>query len=468
MAPSAVEAAAHVAETRTDGSSEEPPIVGSAGLVHSLLVRRPPWMDGAAGAGLGVGPRADLALFGAPAAFAEPVVVGRPNPVDRGRVLERIAGVLDRNWQTNHGPLVTELEDRLSALLGVQHCITVASGTSGLQLVAQALGLRGEVIVPSFTFVATAHALMATGLRPVFCDIDPVTHCLDPAAVQAAIGPATTGILGVHLWGNAAPVAELEDIAERHGLALYFDAAHALGSWAGRRPIGAAGSAEVFSLHATKMVSAFEGGLVTTDDDDLARRLRMMSNFGFSDEDQVACFGVNAKMSEAAAAMALTSLEEIDAAMAHNQSNIDTYRDELAGVAGVEVDYVDTPTPHNRQYVVAEIDEAASGIRRDDLVAVLRLENIMARRYFHPGCHRHEPYRSLNDPVDLRLAVTEQVADRVLVLPTGRSVEPEDVRTICSRIRAAVHHAPRVPAALVGVEDPRLPHFWRPGPVLHG
>ena len=229
--------------------------------------------------------KADLAIHGATPAFAEPLHVGRPNIVDRDAFLARVAQVLDNQWLTNNGPLVQEFEARIAAHLGVKHCVAMCNGTIALEIAIRALGLTGEVIVPSWTFVATAHALYWQGITPVFADIDPDTHNLDPDAVRRMITPRTSGIIGVHLWGRAAPVEALQAIADEHGLKLMFDAAHAFGSTHRGQSIGRFGACEVFSFHATKSFNTMEGGAVTTNDDALAETLRLMRNFGFKGYD---------------------------------------------------------------------------------------------------------------------------------------------------------------------------------------
>lgn len=390
----------------------------------------------------------DLALFGGPAAFAETLHVGRPNIGDRGRLLARINDMLDRRWLTNHGPFVAELEERLAALLGVRHCIAMCNGTVALEIAARALDLRGEVIVPAFTFVATAHALQWQEITPVFCDVDPQTHHLDPDRVEAMITPRTTGIVGVHVWGQGCDVYALSEIARRHNLRLMFDAAHAFGcSWQGRM-IGNFGDAEVFSFHATKFFNTFEGGAVTTNDDALAARIRLMQNFGFTGLDSVIYVGTNGKMSEVSAAMGLTGLESLDQFIEVNRCNYQHYYQELAGVAGLRLLRYDEQERNNFQYIVAEIDPEKAGISRDDLVRVLHAENVRARRYFYPGCHRMEPYRSYFPHAGLLLPVTEQLAQRVLILPTGTAVHARDISQISQLIRFAAQHGAEIGARL--------------------
>ena len=224
----------------------------------------------------------DLAIFGGEPAFNEILHVGRPNIGDRKKLIARLNAILDRRWLTNNGPVVQEFEERLAEFLGVRHVITVVNATIGLELVIRALKLTGEVIVPAFTFVATAHALQWQEITPVFSDIDPATHNLDPACIERMLTPRTTGIIGVHVWGRPCDIEALEAIARKHNLALLFDAAHAFGVSHRGRMIGQFGQAEVFSFHATKFFNTFEGGAIATNNDDLAEKLRLMRNFGFS------------------------------------------------------------------------------------------------------------------------------------------------------------------------------------------
>jgi dTDP-4-amino-4,6-dideoxygalactose transaminase len=389
----------------------------------------------------------ELAILGGAPAFPEPVHVGRPNIGDRARLMERIEGVINRRWLTNDGPLVHEFEEAISAMLGVPHCIAMCNGTVALEIAIRAAGLSGEVIVPPFTFVATAHALQWQAIAPVFCDVDPRTHNIDPTRVEELITPRTTGILGVHVWGRPAPVDELTRIAADHGLRLLFDAAHALGCSTGGRMIGGFGTAEVLSFHATKVVNSFEGGAIVTADEEFADVARLMRNHGFADYDQVGHVGTNGKMSEIAAAMGLTSLESREEFVAANRRNYETYSAALQGVDGVELIGYDSAESCNWQYVVIEVDESA-GLSRDELQAVLWAENVLARRYFFPGCHRMEPYRTLFPDVAERLPETERLVQRVLALPTGTSMSTDAVTAVAGLVARAMRDAPRLRAAL--------------------
>jgi dTDP-4-amino-4,6-dideoxygalactose transaminase len=389
-----------------------------------------------------------LAVFGGRPAFAEKLHVGRPNVGDRESFLARVGDMLDRVWLTNDGPFVQELERRIAAYLGVRHCVAMCNGTVALEIAIRALGLTGEVIVPSYTFIATAHALQWQQITPVFADIREDTHCLDPDAVERMITPRTTGIIGVHLWGQACDVDALTEVARRRNLRLMFDAAHAFGCTHKGRLIGNNGDAEVFSFHATKFFNTLEGGAVLTNDDELAKKMRLMRNFGFGGYDDVVYIGTNGKMNEVSAAMGLTNLDNIDAIVDANRRNWLAYRDGLTGLPGVKLFHYSDCERSNYQYVMIEVDDEAARLNRDELVSVFWAENVIARRYFWPGCHRMEPYRSLYPHAGLLLPVTERAAARVLLLPTGTAIGPDAVSAICNILRTALAHAGDVRARL--------------------
>lgn len=396
----------------------------------------------------------ELAIFGGEPAFTETLHIGRPNIGDRARLFERLNDMLDRRWLSNAGPFVQELERKVAAIAGVKHCIAMCNATVALEIAIRALGLSGEVILPSFTFVATAHALQWQQITPVFADVDPVTHTLDPAQVERMITPRTTGIIGVHLWGRGCQVDRLQAIAERRKLRLMFDAAHAFGCTHGGRPIGSFGDAEVFSFHATKFVNAFEGGAVVTNSDELANRIRLMKNFGFRGYDDVGYVGTNGKMSEASAAMGLTSIESMDAFVAQNRANYQRYRDGLRGVPGLRLLPYDERERNNYQYVVLEVNPAQARLTRDQLLALLHAERVLVRRYFYPGAHKMEPYRSYFPHAELLLPHTRRLTGQVLSLPTGTAVDGDTVDAICGLIRFAVARGEEIAARLDAAASP--------------
>jgi dTDP-4-amino-4,6-dideoxygalactose transaminase len=393
----------------------------------------------------------ELAIFGGDPAFDETLHVGRPNIGNRESLLARINNLLDERWLTNNGPYVQEFEKRIADLIGAKHCIAMCNGTVALEIAIRALELTGEVIIPSFTFIATGHALQWQQITPVFCDVNPDTHTIDPNRIEELITPRTSGIIGVHLWGRACDVDALTDIAGRRNLKLIFDAAHAFACSHNEGMIGTFGQAEVFSFHATKLLNTFEGGAVVTNDDKLAKKIRLMNNFGFAGYDNVIYVGTNGKMSEVSAAMGLTGLESLDEFIAVNRRDYHEYARHLMGMRGVRFFEHDENERCNYQYIVLEIDETVTALSRDQLQHILWAENVLARRYFYPGCHRMEPYRSYFPDAGLLLPKTEDLATRVLVLPTGTSVSASDVRTICEIIRLAVENASELKQMLTGL-----------------
>lgn len=388
-----------------------------------------------------------LAILGGPPAFATPRHVGMPTIPDRAALQARIDVILDTRRLTNDGPFVREFERRVAEATGAHDAIAMCNATVAMQVLLRALGLAGEVIMPSFTFIATAHAAAWEGLTPVFVDVDPATHCIDPVRAAAAVGPRTAAIVGVHLWGTCCDVDALSAIAADRGIPLLFDAAHAFGCTSRGRPIGELGQASVLSFHATKAVHTLEGGAVLTNDGGLAEQLRLMRNFGFNGYDNVSCLGTNAKLNEFSAAVGLGSLEQFPALVERNRDNLATYRLTLAGLPGFEFYSYDDCEAQNWHYAVVRVDATRSRLSRDDLAEALLAENILVRRYFTPGCHRSAPYRDALTTTR-HLPVTERLSAEILALPSGTGVSAEDVQTIAERIAAIVGQAGRVRAAL--------------------
>ncbi len=389
-----------------------------------------------------------LAIAGGKPQFAEPLHVGRPNLGDKQRLLKRIEDILDRRWLTNDGPVVRELEQRICEVTGVKHCITMCNATIALEIAIRALDFRGEVIVPSYTFVATAHALQWQEITPVFADIDPKTLNIDPGCLERLITPRTTGIIGVHVWGRPCDTKAIDAFAAKHQLKVMYDAAHAFGCSHDGKMIGNFGECEVLSFHATKFLNSFEGGAIVTNNEELAKKIRLMRNFGFAGFDRVIYLGTNGKMTEVCAAMGLTSLESMDEVVALNKNNYEEYRAQLKDVPGIKVIDYTSPDKRNYHYIVVQVDAAASALDRDELVEVLHAENILARKYFWPGCHRMQPYRALFPNANLLLPNTERYAAEIMVLPTGQCVSSENIKAICEIIQSALKQAGSVKSAL--------------------
>ncbi len=372
--------------------------------------------------------------------FNEPLHVGSPNIGDREVFQKYVEQMFDRHWLTNRGELVQQFEKELAEYLGVKHCISMCNGTVALEIAIRALDMKGEVILPSLTFVATAHALQWQEITPVFCDVDPVSLCIDPKEVEKHITPKTSGILGVHVYCHPCNVRGLQEIADQHNLKLMFDAAHAFGGSCNGKMIGSFGDCEVFSFHATKFFNSFEGGAVATNNDVLAEKIRLMQNFGFLGLDDVGHIGTNGKMTEVCAAMGLANLQSIDHFLEINHRNYNAYASALKTVPGVRMLHccdVDAADPSkakcNRQYVVVEVLEEFP-LRRDELMKRLHDANVLVRRYFWPGCHKMEPYRSLQPNAGMMLPITEAVLERILLLPTGTAVDEKMVAQIADII----------------------------------
>lgn len=339
------------------------------------------------------------------------LLTGRPNVPDEYKLLHHVTKILESRRLTNNGPRVCQLEEIVAAYLGVRHCVAVANATLGLQIAAKALDLTGEVIMPSWTFVATAHAMKWIGLEPIFVDVR--GRHLDPALVEDAITEKTGAIVPVHTFGAPCDIDEFRYISEKHGVPVVYDSAHAFGCSYNGNMIGGLGACEVFSFHATKFFNTFEGGAITTNDSDLAERCRRMRNFGFVDYDIVVEVGINAKMSEIHAAMGLSLLDA--PLVAVNRDNYHRYRENLGELL----------MPHdegsNFWYVVVETDN------RDKVAEELAKIGVLARKYFHPGVHRMPPY----DQREWDLPNTERLARRTLCLPTGPTVSKDDIDEIC-------------------------------------
>jgi dTDP-4-amino-4,6-dideoxygalactose transaminase len=325
--------------------------------------------------------------------------------------------------------------------LGVRNSITICNATIALEIAIKSLGMKGEVIVPSFTFVATAHSLQWQGITPVFCDISFKNHCIDTKKIEKLITSRTTGIIGVHIWGIPCEIDVLKKIANKHNIKLMFDSAHAFGSQYKGQYLGNFGELEVFSFHATKFLNSFEGGVITTNNDELADKLRLMRNFGFKGFDNVIYLGTNGKMTEVCAAMGITSLESISLLIKKNKANYFLYDKYLENIPGIELINYSETEKRNYQYIIIEVNEKILGVSRDILMKILHSENIIARRYFYPGCHNMEPYKSDIDYSSSSLVRTIKVSNRILSLPTGSEIDEIKIKKVCNIIKNVQIHA---------------------------
>lgn len=382
----------------------------------------------------------DLAAFGGTPAFTEPLHVGQLYLPEWSDFEEMFHGIFRRRYFSNHGPLVRELDDRLAQHLGVSNAVSVTNGTVSLMVAAKALDLCGEVIVPAFTFPATAQALNWAGLTPVFCDVDPTTHSLSVELVEPLISEQTCAVLGVHLWGCACDPNNLAGLCDRHDLVLFFDAAHAFDCTYDGRKIGGFGRVESFSFHATMMLNGAEGGCLTTNDDDLANRIRTVRNFHVSESFAKVPLRINGKMSEAQAAMALLCLKGQPSNIFRNRSLYEKYRQRAGNWRSLRMVDIEKGESTNYQYCVFEMEHSAATLKRDQLLNLLRAEKVLARRYFNPGLHRMAPYNSLYPQYRDKLPTTDSLCARLLQLPIGVSMTLELVERVSDLLDFILEH----------------------------
>ena len=366
-------------------------------------------------------------------AFPEGLPFLYPRLPDADVLVEAVRGILESRQLTN-GRIVRELEARAAEYLAVDYCIAVSSCTAGLMLVLRAADLSGNVILPSFTFTATAHGVAWNGLRPVFADVDPDTLTLSPAAAARATGVRASAILATHTFGTPCDVDALGEIAARNGLRLVYDAAHAFGSRHGQVPIGGFGDAEVFSLSPTKVLVAGEGGLIATNDHLLAERCRIGRDYANPGDYDCQFYGLNARMSELHAAVALASLDGLDARLARRTELAERYWSGLRSVPGISWPVVRDGDRSTYKDFTILVEPGEFGISAASLAEALRSEGVQTRRYYAPPVHAQRAYRDVPS-TNGHLAVTERVAERVLTLPLWIDMSEEDVDLVVEAVR---------------------------------
>ncbi|MGH2591805.1 MAG: DegT/DnrJ/EryC1/StrS family aminotransferase [Actinomycetota bacterium] len=360
------------------------------------------------------GARAPAILGGHPL-FAAGLPLARPRVPNAERIAADVGRILASGILTN-GPYVRRLEETMEEYLGVQHCVAVSSCTSGLMLLLRAADLSGDVVLPSFTFAATAHAVAWNGLRPVFADIDPETLTLSPIAASHATGMRTSAILATHLYGAPCDIEGLTELARRSGVRLFFDAAHAFGARHGDDPVGGFGDAEVFSLSPTKPVVASEGGIIATNDDEIAERCRIGRDYANPGDYDCLFVGLNARMSEIHAALALASMEDLDERTLRRNELARRYHEVLGAIPGLDFPRIAEGDVSTFKDFTILVDAEEFGLRADRLAEALAAEGIETRRYYSPPVHRMRAYRSVVH-LNGALAVTDEAAERVLTLP---------------------------------------------------
>ena len=339
--------------------------------------------------------------------------------------MNEISSLWDNHWLTNMGEKHQRLEAALREYLGVQYVTLFTNGHLALEAVLAAFGLTGEVITTPFTFVSTTNAIVRCGLKPVFCDIDPVTYTLDPAKIEALITRETSAIVPVHVYGTLCDVEAIEAIAKKHGLKVIYDAAHAFGVKKDGVSAACFGDAAMFSFHATKVFHTVEGGAVVCRDPAVRERMNRIKNFGVNGPERIVCVGGNAKMSEFHAAMGLCNLRHMPEWLAARREVVERYRRNLAGIPGITVMQDMPGVESNYAYFPVVFDGAK--YTRDEAAARLAEHGIFARKYFYPLTNNNEAYgfHGAETPVALH------ISERVLCLPLYPELAPEDVDLIC-------------------------------------
>lgn len=373
------------------------------------------------------------AILGGRAVFEETIPLTRPTTVGFGAISRELEALLSSGRLTN-GRYVASLERLAADYLEVDEAVAVSCCTSGLMLVLRALDLEGEVILPSFTFAATAHAVVWNGLEPVFVDCDPATYAIDPGCVEAAITPETAAIVATYIFGNPPDMTALEEIARNRDVRLIFDAAHAFGSYYGDRHAGTFGDAEVFSLSPTKPLVAGEGGLVTLRSPELAWRLRIGRDYANPGDYDCQFIGMNARMPEISALLAVKNIERIEDTIRRREEIASRYCELLRFVPGVSFQYVPEYCRSTYKDFSLFIHPLEFGIDRDLLGLALAEERISTRRYFYPPVHLQTAYARWRPTGEDRLPMTMYVAKNVLSIPLYTDMQESEVEGICRAI----------------------------------
>lgn len=342
--------------------------------------------------------------------------------------------IWDRKWLTNNGHYHKELEKALCEYLKVPYISLFTNGTLPLMCALQALRITGEVITTPYSFVATTHSLWWNGIKPVFVDIDPVTGNIDPDKIEAAITPRTTAIMPVHVYGNPCDTQRIQEIADKYGLKVIYDAAHAFGVEMNGESVLNAGDMSTLSFHATKVYNTIEGGALICHDEKTKQRIDYLKNFGFAGETTVVAPGINGKMDEVRSAYGLLNLKQVDAAIEARRQVAVCYREALRDVKGIRVMEDIQGVRHNYAYFPIFIDAGEYGMTRDELYFKMKEKNVLGRRYFYPLISEFSTYRGLESARPENLSVSHRFADSVICLPMYHNLSESDINRIIETI----------------------------------
>ena len=358
------------------------------------------------------------------------ITVTSPLLPDLGEFNELLRQIWDSKWITNNGQFHQRLEKELAEYLGVPYISLFTNGTLPLLTALQALRITGEVITTPYSFVATTHSIWWNGCKPVFVDIDPKTGNMDPDKIEAAITPKTTAIMPVHVYGKPCDTKRIQEIADRYGLKVIYDAAHAFGVKVDGESVLNAGDLSTLSFHATKVFNTIEGGAMVMHDEATKKRIDYLKNFGFAGETTVVGPGINSKMDEMRSAYGLLNLRQVDAAIEARHKVAVRYRDALRGVKGISF-FDDMPgVRHNYSYFPVFVDAEEYGMTRDELYSKMKAANVLGRRYFYPLISEFSTYRGLESAKPENLPNAHRMADSVICLPMHHALSDEDVERV--------------------------------------
>ncbi len=366
--------------------------------------------------------------------FEKPIYVTRPLLADLSEVNAALQEIWESQWLTNGGAKHQLLEEELKKKLKVPGLSLFNNGTIALIVAIQSMRLSGEVITTPFTFPATAHVLPWNNITPVFCDVDEDTLTLDPKKMESLITAKTTGILGVHVYGMPCDVFSIQDIADRYGLRVIYDAAHAFETEIDGRGIGTFGDISMFSFHSTKLFHTLEGGALTFNDPNLKTRIDLLKNFGIKNQEEVILPGINGKLNEVQAAIGLINLRYIEIEREKRHRIAETYKKHLAGIPGIKIFEIPIGVRNSYQYFVIRISSEFR-LSRDQVHDELKKFNVITRKYFYPLCSDYSCYRHLPSSSLENLPVSHKIVKEVLCMPMYGSLGIDEVEKICEIIR---------------------------------
>lgn len=342
--------------------------------------------------------------------------------------------IWDSKWVTNNGSFHKQLEKELAEYLKVPYISLFTNGTLPLLTALQALRITGEVITTPYSFVATTHSIWWNGCKPVFVDVDPATGNIDPDKIEAAITPRTTAIMPVHVYGKPCDTKRIQEIVDKYGLKVIYDAAHAFGVEVNGESVLTAGDMSTLSFHATKVYNTLEGGALVMHDAETKKRVDYLKNFGFAGETEVVAPGINSKVDEVRAAYGILNLRQVDAAIEARHQLAVKYREALRPVEGITL-MDDIPgVKHNYSYFPIFIDAEKYGMTRDELYEKMRSHNVLGRRYFYPLISTFSTYRGLESAAPKNLPNAHKMADSVICLPMHHELSAEDIHRVLKLI----------------------------------